>query len=285
MVFDSENPEQRRFLPHRDTRAVALSPDGRWVATGSHGYSNVKVWDARTGRLVCDFPESPRRSLGLSPDGHWLAIGRADQGWELLESGTWASRIVSGNNAQAGVFSPDSATFAYETYFENQGRAIALVDLTTGRELARLNDPDGTGASQMVFSPDGTQLIATLSGQPQIRIWDLRAIRRRLADLNLDWSPSPSWGSPAPISDPGMPQRPYRVDRGRMDDWVRSSHLKGPEQRFADADALLNQDPERPEVREWLAASCNDLAWTLITGPESRRDPARALPLAPPRLR
>ncbi len=65
-----------------------------------------------------------------------------------------------------------------------------------------------------------------------------------------------------------------------MDDWVRSSPLKAREQHVADADALLNQDPDRPEVREWLAMSCNDLAWVLITGPESRRDPARALPLA-----
>ena len=66
-----------------------------------------------------------------------------------------------------------------------------------------------------------------------------------------------------------------------MDDWVRSAHVKGLEQQVADAEALLNQDPDRPEVREWLATSCNDLAWALITGPESRRDPARRLPLAP----
>ncbi len=282
MVFDAENPERRRFLPQRDTRSIALSPDGRWAVTSSHSYNSVKVWDARTGRPVHDFPESPRRGVGtFSPDGHWLSLNREDQGWELFETGTWESRIVFGNAASAGTFSPDSATFAYETYYETQGGAIALVEVTTGRELARLNDPDGSSAGQMVFSPDGTQLIASLREQPRIRIWDLRAVRRRLADLNLDWSPSPPWGSPAPIPDPAPLPRPVGVDRGRMDDWVRSSQWKGREQRVADADALWIQDPGRREVREWLAKSCNDLARALITGPESRRDPARALPLAP----
>ena len=78
MVFDAENPDRRRFLPQRDTRAIALSPDGRWAVTSSHDYSSVKVWDARTGRLVHDFPESPRRGVGtFSPDGHWLSVGHA----------------------------------------------------------------------------------------------------------------------------------------------------------------------------------------------------------------
>ena len=122
MVFDAENPDRRRFLPQRDTRSIALSPDGRWVVTSSHSDGSVKVWDARTGRLVHDFPESPRRGVGtFSPDGHWLSVSRVDQGWELFETRTWESRIVFGNAASAGAFSPDSATFAYETYYETQG--------------------------------------------------------------------------------------------------------------------------------------------------------------------
>ena len=237
-------PIDGAFLPERDSRTIALSPDGRWAVTSSHGYSSVKVWDAHTGRLVHNFPESPRRIVGtFSPDGHWLSVGHAGRIWELFETGTWTSRMVLGDAAGAGVFSPDSATYAYETYYEAQGGAISLVDVATGRELARLNDPDGAAAAQMVFSPDGTQLIAALGAQPQIRIWDLRAVRRRLADLSLDWSPSPSWGSPAPIADPVMPPRPYRVDQGRMDEWARSSYLKRREQQVADAEAVLIQDP------------------------------------------
>jgi serine/threonine protein kinase/WD40 repeat protein len=226
MVFDAENPDRRRFLPQRDTRSIALSPDGRWAVTSSHTYSSVKVWDTRNGRLVHDFPESPRRSVGtFSPDGHWLSLIGTDQSWELFDTRTWEPRTVFGNAADVAAFSPDSATFAYEAFYEAQGGVIALVEVTTGRELARLNDPDGTKAAQIVFSPDGTELIAMVTGQPQIRIWDLRAVRRRLAGLDLDWSPSPSWGSPAPIPDPGTRPRPYRVDRGQIDDWVRSSHL------------------------------------------------------------
>ena len=59
---------------------------------------------------------------GLSaPMAIGCLVNRADQGWELFETGTWESRIVFGNAASAGAFSPDSATFAYETYYETQG--------------------------------------------------------------------------------------------------------------------------------------------------------------------
>ena len=37
LVFDAQNPQHARWLrPHRDVRYIAISPDGRWVVTGSH---------------------------------------------------------------------------------------------------------------------------------------------------------------------------------------------------------------------------------------------------------
>ena len=37
LVFDAQNPQHARWLrPHRDVRYIAVSPDGRWVVTGSH---------------------------------------------------------------------------------------------------------------------------------------------------------------------------------------------------------------------------------------------------------
>ena len=69
-----------------------------------------------------------------------------------------------------------------------------------------------------------------------------------------------------------------------MDEWARSSYLKRREQQVADAEAVLIQDPAQPEVREWLAMSCNDLAWALITGPDSRRESGPGAPSGTPRL-
>jgi Tfp pilus assembly protein PilF len=48
----------------------------------------------------------------------------------------------------------------------------------------------------------------------------------------------------------------------------------------ADAEELLRREPNSVEVRNWLAESCNNLAWLLATAPQPDRDPSRALLLA-----
>jgi hypothetical protein len=63
-----------------------------------------------------------------------------------------------------------------------------LVDLESGRELVRLEDPDQNTRSP-VFSPDGAELIAW--GPAGFRVWDLRMIRAELAKLGLDWDAKP----------------------------------------------------------------------------------------------
>jgi hypothetical protein len=66
----------RRLSFHEDVRSIAVSPDGRWVATGSHGASSVvKIWEAACGRLVKDLSTGGMSSVAFSPDGKWLAAG------------------------------------------------------------------------------------------------------------------------------------------------------------------------------------------------------------------
>jgi hypothetical protein len=38
----------------------------------------------------------------------------------------------------------------------------------------------------VAFNPDGTQLMACESSDA-LRVWDLRMIREKLADMGLDW--------------------------------------------------------------------------------------------------
>jgi serine/threonine protein kinase/WD40 repeat protein len=285
LVFDPERPgDSRRFLPHLDARSIAVSPDGRWVTTGSHTDGTLRLWDAPTGRLLHDFPELPRPcSTGMfSPDGRWLAVSINSRGWELFDTTSWTSKSRLGHAYGPLAFSPDSGIVAIDHPSHSYQGSIALVEAATGRELARFDDPDGARAVQIVFSPDGTQLIASLLDQPLVRIWDLRAVRRRLAELDLDWSPPPAWGSPTPAHAPDIAPRPpsYRVDRGQLDEWLKVAPKRRYEQVVADAEALHTREPGQSEVRAWLAESCNNLAWELIAGARSSRDPARAVPLA-----
>ena len=85
------------------------------------------------------------------------------------------------------AFSSDSKLLAAET---GQG-SVKLIDPESGREYARLEDPN-RDIAWPCFSPDGTRLVTTnTSNTNSIHIWDLRAIRSRLTDMGLDWELPP----------------------------------------------------------------------------------------------
>ena len=64
---------------------------------------------------------------------------------------------------------------------------VHLKEIATGQTVARLEDPHGDRATWMGFTPDGGQLVVNAVYSKAIHIWDLRAIRRRLKAMNLDW--------------------------------------------------------------------------------------------------
>jgi WD40 repeat protein len=96
-------------------------------------------------------------------------------------------RLGEGTRFSAPAFSPDGKMLAFET---EQG-IIRLLNPNTGTEFARLENPDQERATALIFSPDGTQLIATSEDNPLIFIWDLRAIRQQLFAMALDWELQP----------------------------------------------------------------------------------------------
>jgi uncharacterized protein with WD repeat len=58
--------------------AVAFSPDGRWLATGSWD-NTARVWEAASGQEVARMThEGPVLAVAFSPDGRWLATGSDD---------------------------------------------------------------------------------------------------------------------------------------------------------------------------------------------------------------
>jgi len=73
---------------------------------------------------------------------------------------------------------------------------VRLVAPDTGREYARLEDPNQDRAQCIAFSPDGTQLVLSAEAE-SLHLWDLRAIRDGLAERGLDWD-LPSYPS-APL--------------------------------------------------------------------------------------
>jgi serine/threonine protein kinase/WD40 repeat protein len=174
-----------RLAPQHDARWVAVSPEGEWIATGSHSDTDVyvKIWEARTGRHVADLPVEGGSGVSFSPDSRWLLT--TGGGCRLWAVGTWREGPRIGGLAFA--FSPDSKVLAVEA----GAGALRLLDPDTGREYARLEDPNQDRAGTLAFSQDGSQLVASTPDSPVVHVWDLRAIRAELAQRGLDWDLPP----------------------------------------------------------------------------------------------
>src|SRR5262249_53075833 len=98
--------------PQDDVRHCAVSPDGRWVATGQHSREQpigAKVWESDGGRLIKDLHVSGMCGVGFSPDGKWLVT--TGGGCRLWAVGTWEEGPFIGKET-AFAFSPDSKVLA-----------------------------------------------------------------------------------------------------------------------------------------------------------------------------
>jgi WD40 repeat protein len=253
LVLHADQPDRPVILgPTVDVRQqITISPDGRWVATGSHGGGgDVLVWEARTARLV------KRQRVGgyclaqFTPDGTRLLAGTKTlcRFWGV---GDWKEQepefTKCGFEHPMPTFSPDGRMLAWDS---GEG-ALRLLDTTTGRVLARLESPDEGRCTYTTFSPKGRFLITRNLDSQVIYVWDLHELRRLLKSLDLDWD--------AP-SDPSAEVRADGVPLPRLEVEVDAGSLKSLKQRQA-------------------AIQRNYEAWRLVTGPAAKRDPARALEL------
>jgi serine/threonine protein kinase/WD40 repeat protein/tetratricopeptide (TPR) repeat protein len=250
-------------LPQKDTRFIAVSPDGRWVATGSFGDSpEVQVWQVQSGKLVAALPVEGGTRVVFSPDGRWLATGGLIT--RLWEVGPWRERQRFPAVVRTPVAFSADGTFAFET----GNGAVRLVAPDSGRELAQLEDPRQDHADELAFSADGTQLVTNGEGN-SLHVWDLRVIREQLAERGLDWGPaSPPAGEPQAVpplqltleADVLVPC-PY----ANPADWAKA---------IADCAEDIRLDPASVTAH-------NSLAWLLATSPDPQwRDPVRAIGLA-----
>lgn len=158
-------------------KALALSPDGRFLAGGSESGS-VYLWD-----LENDNEESslyikggaPVHSISFNTDGKIIAIGDEDGDvilWDLEESKQ--KRRLTGHDAKVTdlEFSADNSLLA-STSFDGTARIWVMEYLN---DLPIVLDDHGTGRGSKkwvwsaAFSPDGKTLM-TGAGDGIIRYW------------------------------------------------------------------------------------------------------------------
>jgi WD40 repeat protein len=196
-------------MPHANVAYVALSPDGERLATSGWHSDRVKVWDGLTGKLIKELEVGSQSPVFFTPDNREMIVARGlEFTFHDLNSLEVSRRMPRDIGLYPGhvAFTADGKLMALEM---GPG-VIHLKEITSGRTVAKLEDPHGDHSTWMSFTPDGTQLVVAARYAGAIHRWDLRAIRARLKTMNLDWE-WPEFSAPPAGTSFSKNHRPLRV--------------------------------------------------------------------------
>jgi WD40 repeat protein len=161
-------------VPAQQFYSVAVSPDGKTVATG--GLHEVRLWEVAGGKERGQLPgySRPVLALAFSPDGKALSAASDDGDWRL-----WRVRDGRQLRQVRLVKDPGSANPIAKLSLSADGRLLAwtawrqhnqaqLTDLETGKTWPSGTQPSGALAA---FAPDG-KTVATPCADGRVRLWE-----------------------------------------------------------------------------------------------------------------
>jgi WD40 repeat protein len=96
-IWDVATGRERAILKGHtgNVRAVAVAPDGSWLASGSWD-KTVRIWDVATGRehAILKGHTSYVYAVAVAPDGSWLASASSDNTVRIWDVATGQPRAL-----------------------------------------------------------------------------------------------------------------------------------------------------------------------------------------------
>jgi WD40 repeat protein len=161
--------------------AIALSPDGKTLATGSAD-KTIKLWDFNTEKELQTLTghTSFVNTVLFSPDGTTLISGSADRTIKLWNLATGqAIRTLIGHTS---FIRPLAITQDGQILISGSAdRTIRFWNLTTGKPIRLLTGHTGF-INSLVITPDGSTLISG-SADRTIKFWNI-ATGKEILSLN-----------------------------------------------------------------------------------------------------
>lgn len=183
-----------------EVNPVAISPDGRWVvaSAGESRGDAMLIWDMdNIGKPLVLKGYSKYTYIRFSPDSRTL-YANSKAALRALTAGTWKTKweqphygvdevihlmTISGDGRLIATAEPPAG--------------IGLYDAETGHQHAVVHHPDARFTGWIALDHAATRMAVTTLPD-SVLIWDLRELRRELAELGLDWN--------APACPPAPPE-------------------------------------------------------------------------------
>jgi hypothetical protein len=184
-VWPDGRPENARTIASGEPMTgISLSPDGRWAASTTLPATDVRLWDAQTGKSTGLLGMPGATLKQFTPDGRWLVV-RGPKEFRLWAAGAWtpgaAWPVPPGSRALARItFSHDGGLLA----LPQTTTQFQFIDTRNFTEAFTLAVPLET--HDAVWSHDGHRLYLLAVGNRVLEC-DLATLRRELAGLGLDW--------------------------------------------------------------------------------------------------
>jgi len=155
--------------------SVTITPDGKYIVSGSNNTNSIKVWEFATGKLQSKFCMHILmvNAVSVTPDGKYIISGSQDNTIKICELSTGKllhSLEGHTDNVNTVSVTPDGKYVVSGS----QDKTVKVWEFVTGR-LQSTFDGHRTDVKDVSVTPDGKHIVSG-AGDNTIKVWELLTV-------------------------------------------------------------------------------------------------------------